>query len=74
MTRYQDLAERLRGIAEELDDASFELLHDAVASGATKRPQADKTLTQARRAIDKAATLLDTLTSTPDAVSNPEVD
>ena len=64
MTRYQDVAKRLRGIAEELDEASFELLHDAVASGETKRPPADKTLTQARRAIEKAATLLDTLTAT----------
>lgn len=73
MTRYQLLAERLRGIAEELDDASFELLHDAVASGATRRPPADKTLTQARRAIDKAASLLDALTSVPEG-SNPEVD
>lgn len=69
MTRYQDIAERLRGIAEELDEASFDLLHDAVASGETKRPPADKTLTQARRAIDKAATLLDSL-----AADNPEVD
>ena len=66
MSRYQDLAERLRAIAEELDEASFEMLHDAVASGATKRPQADKTLTQARRAIEKAAILLDTLTTAPD--------
>lgn len=63
MTRYQDIAERLRSIAEELDEASFELLHDAVASGETKRPQSDKTLTQARRAIEKAAALLDTLTT-----------
>ena len=67
MTRYHDIAERLRGIAEELDEASFELLHDAVASGEVKRPQADKTLTQARRAIEKAATLLDTLTTPADA-------
>jgi hypothetical protein len=37
-----------------------------VASGEVKRPQADKTLTQARRAIEKAATLLDTLTTAPD--------
>jgi hypothetical protein len=66
VTRYQDIAERLRGIVEELDEASFELLHDAVASGETKRPHADKTLTQARRAIEKAATLLDTLTTPPD--------
>jgi hypothetical protein len=72
VSRYEDIAERLRGIAEELDDASFELLHDAVASGETTRPKADKTLTQARRAIEKAATLLDTLASA--SASNPEVD
>jgi hypothetical protein len=66
VTRYHGIAQRLRGIAEELDEASFELLHDAVASGEVKRPQADKTLTQARRAIEKAATLLDTLTTAPD--------
>jgi hypothetical protein len=65
MTGYHDIAERLRGIAEELDEASFELLHDAVASGETKRPEADKAITQARRAIEKAATLLDSLTSAP---------
>ena len=65
MSRYEDIAGRLRGIAEELDDASFEVLHDAVASGETTRPKADKTLTQARRAIEKATTLLDGLTSAP---------
>ena len=70
MTDYRSLAERLRGIAEELDDASFTLLHDAVAGGATERPAADRTLTQARRAIEKAATLLDSLS---DANPGPEV-
>ena len=66
MTRYENIVERLRGIVEELDEASFELLQVAVASGETERPHADKTLTQARRAIEKAATLLDTLTTAPD--------
>ena len=61
MTRYQVLADRLRDIADELDGASFELLHDAVADGATKRPDADKVITQARRAVEKAAALLDRL-------------
>lgn len=71
MTRYRDVAERLRAIAEELDEASFELLHDAVASGETKRPQADRTLTQARRAIEKAATLLDALDADPHGDAGP---
>jgi hypothetical protein len=61
VTDYQSLADRLRGIADELDDASFTLLHDAVVEGAIERPAADKTLIQARRAIEKAATLIDSL-------------
>ena len=58
MTRYGDLAEQLEAIVAELDEVSFDLLQQAVADGATARPAADKTLTQARRAIEKAAALL----------------
>ena len=48
-------------IAAELDDLSLDLLHEAVAEGATKRPDADRALTQARRAVEKAAHLLGSL-------------
>lgn len=65
MTRYSEIAERLRDIAGELDDVSLELLHEAVADGATRRPDADKTLTQARRAVEKAVALLEGLDATP---------
>jgi hypothetical protein len=58
MTRYEDLAERLEAIGEELDELSFDLLQAAVADGATQRPAADRTLTQARRAVEKAVQLL----------------
>jgi hypothetical protein len=58
MTRYQELAERLEAIGVELDELSFDLLQQAVADGATQRPAADRTLTQARRAVEKAAGLL----------------
>jgi hypothetical protein len=58
MTRYEDLAERLEAIGAELDELSFDLLQQAVADGATERPAADRTLTQARRAVEKAAGLL----------------
>jgi len=34
-----------------------DILQQAVADGATSRPPADKTLTQARRAVEKAAAL-----------------
>jgi hypothetical protein len=58
VTRYEELAERLEAIGSELDDLSFDLLQQAVADGATQRPSGDRTLTQARRAIEKAAGLL----------------
>jgi hypothetical protein len=58
VTRYEDLAERLEAIGADLDELSFDLLQQAVADGATERPAADRTLTQARRAVEKAAGLL----------------
>ena len=61
MSRYAELAARLHDIAGELDDAALDVLAQAVADGATQRPPEDKTLTQARRAVEKAATLLDSL-------------
>ena len=61
MARYADLAGRLEQIAAELDDLALDLLHEAVAQGATRRPDADRVLTQARRAVEKAAHLLGSL-------------
>jgi hypothetical protein len=60
---YEELAARLRGIAGELDDVALDILTEAVADGATARPPEDKTLTHARRAVEKAATLLESLTT-----------
>ena len=64
MSRYADLAGRLRDIAGELDDAALDVLNRAVADGETVRPVEDKALTQARRAVEKAATLLESLRTT----------
>ena len=61
VSRYAELAARLRDIAGELDDAALDVLNRAVADGATARPAEDKALTQARRAVEKAATLLESL-------------
>ena len=55
MSRFDDLADRLEAIVGELDELSFDLLQQAVADGATQRPAADRSLTQARRAVEKAA-------------------
>lgn len=58
MERVGAVVARLEVIAEELDDISFEILREAAADGATTRPAADKKLTQARRAVEKASHLL----------------
>jgi hypothetical protein len=54
---YDDLADRLAEIASDLDDRAFTLLREAAAEG-RGRPDADKRLTQARRAVEKAERLL----------------
>ena len=54
---FDDLADRLAAIASDIDDRAFTLLREAAAEGAA-RPEADKRLTQARRAIEKAERLL----------------
>ncbi|WP_420450339.1 hypothetical protein [Ilumatobacter sp.] len=53
------LAERLRSLAEELDEIALDRLREASAHGEVERPRGDKRLMQARRAIEKAAHLLD---------------
>lgn len=58
MSDLDGAAEQLEAIAEQLDDIAFDQLREAVADGAMERPQTDKRLLQARRAIDKAAHLL----------------
>lgn len=54
---FDDLAEQLESIAAELDDRAFELLREAAAER-QGRPSDDRRLTQARRAVEKAAHLL----------------
>jgi hypothetical protein len=56
--RLEELAERLDGIAEELGDLALDALRQAVDEGAEKRPDTERRLTQARRAVEKAAALL----------------
>jgi hypothetical protein len=54
----ESIRERLEVIAEELADLAIEALRAALAAGEEKRPAAEKRLTQARRAVEKAAGLL----------------
>ena len=55
---FEDLAARLDAISEEIADVALAELSSAVRRGEQKRPVAERTLTQARRAVDKAAHLL----------------
>jgi len=54
---YDHLAERLEAISADLDEIMFDQLREA-AERKAGRPVDDKRLTQARRAIEKAAGLL----------------
>jgi hypothetical protein len=62
VSRFEELADRLDGVVEDLDELSLDLLQQAAADGAARRPDADRTLAQARRAAEKAARLLRGLT------------
>lgn len=55
--RLNDIASRLRDAASSLDDVMFDVLREA-SRRREGRPAIDKTLSQARRAIDKAVHLL----------------
>jgi ElaB/YqjD/DUF883 family membrane-anchored ribosome-binding protein len=55
---FGSLADRLESIVEDLDEMAFDRLREAVSEGATVRPQSDKELTKARRAVEKAAHIL----------------
>ncbi len=58
MTDFSHLAERLDAVAEEIDEVAFDRLREAVADGEVERPQVDRRLMQARRAVEKAAGIL----------------
>jgi ABC-type transporter Mla subunit MlaD len=58
LQRLNDIVSRLRDAASSLDDVMFDVLREA-SRRREGRPAIDKTLSQARRAIDKAVHLLD---------------
>ncbi|MGC1511731.1 MAG: hypothetical protein WA797_02310 [Acidimicrobiales bacterium] len=54
-----DLHARLVGLAEELGDLAFTRLREAAEAGETAGPELERRLTRARRAVEKAAHLLE---------------
>ncbi|MEY3588246.1 MAG: hypothetical protein RJA47_842 [Actinomycetota bacterium] len=63
---FDDIIGQLESISETLGDRSIELLREAIASGSGQRPAGEKTIAQARRAIDKAVHLLSGMVATSD--------
>ena len=64
MADLDDIVERLRSASEDIADRALSVLSEASRAGETKRPDAERTLTQARRAVEKAINLLERLPST----------
>ena len=56
--RFDEIADRLDALAEEMAELAIDELKSAMRSGAGKRPARERSLTQARRATEKAAHLL----------------
>ena len=53
-----ELIDKLKGISEQLADRALDALKQAHAAGESKRPEIERTLSQARRAVEKAISLL----------------
>ncbi|HLX78447.1 MAG TPA: hypothetical protein VKR27_06140 [Acidimicrobiales bacterium] len=57
--RLCEIASELGSICERLDDIALEALRDAVAAGATSRPESERRIVRARNAIERARHLLE---------------
>lgn len=61
---HDDLADRLEAIAEELAERAIDVLREAIGeeralgAGRAARPDEERRLTQARRAVEKAVAVL----------------
>lgn len=55
---FDDIRNRLEGIAEELADLAIERLKESIDAGGAELPVDERRLTRARRAVEKAAALL----------------
>ena len=58
MSDLGNVADRLEAIVEELDEIAFDRLRIAAGEGQRRRPDEDRELTKARRAIEKAVAAL----------------
>lgn len=56
--RYDDIADRLSELSEEIADLAIDSIRGALRNGQGGRPVEEKQLTQARRAVEKAIHVL----------------
>ncbi len=54
----KQIVDQLKQISEQLADQALTALKQAHAAGESKRPELERILTQARRAVEKAISLL----------------
>ncbi|MFZ9707085.1 MAG: hypothetical protein ACO3CG_04505 [Ilumatobacteraceae bacterium] len=59
MAGLDDLIAQLRSVSEDLADRAISVLSEASRAGETRRPEAERALTQARRAVEKAIAILE---------------
>ena len=66
MAGLDDLIAQLRSVSEDLADRAISVLSEASRAGETRRPEAERALTQARRAVEKAIAILERQGQQPD--------
>ena len=59
MSDVDEIIQRLRSISDDLADRAITILSEASRAGENKRPDAERVITQARRAVEKAIALLE---------------
>ena len=57
--RIGEICSELGALIERLDDLALEALRDAVAEGATARPEIERRIVRARNSLERARHLLD---------------
>ena len=61
MASVGEIITHLQGISEDLADKSLDALKEAHREGQAKRPERERQITQARRAVEKAIRVLSRL-------------
>jgi len=61
VSNFNEILSQLETISEQLADEAAKALKAAHGVGATKRPESERQITQARRAIEKAIGVLSRL-------------